>query len=506
MGDNLKQTAVSGARWGFIENISSMGITFVVGIILARILSPEQYGLIGDLTIFIAISISLIDNGFSAAIIRKPEPTKEDLNTTFITNLGISIICFIVLFACAPLVSNFFNEPQLTLLLRVLSFILIVNAVSIIQRALIVKSVDFKRLTACTVTSSLLSGIVGIWMALTGCGVWSLVGQQVSKQVVNSIMLWLLGTWKPDWRFSKKSFKELFSYGSNVMITGLLDTIFKNIYYPVVGKSFSIGQLGQYTRADQFSNVTSNNLTMVVQRVSFPVLSKTQDSDERMLNAFRSTIKVTMLISFFIAFWLSAVSQPLVVGLIGMKWLPASYILQIICLAGAFFPIHALNQNILQIKGRMKLYLALEINKKILLAISIAIGIICCNVYDKEFGLKILLWGMVAVSIIVFFVNAYFSGKYLKYSVWRQTGDIIPSFFISLVVACIIGLITAGCVYLFRIKFGWHSLTLTNLVAVAIGSFTGLLIMAGIYAMFPRKEYDEVKNLIKIWKSAKLEK
>jgi len=185
---------------------------------------------------------------------------------------------------------------------------------------------------------------------------------------------------------------------------------------------------------------------------------------------------------------------------------PASYILQIICLAGAFFPIHALNQNILQIKGRMKLYLELEINKKILLTISIAIGIICCNVYDKEFGLKILLWGMVAVSIIVFFINAYFSGKYLKYSVWRQTKDILPSFFISLVVAGIIGLITAGCVYLFRIKFGWHSLTLINLGAVAIGSFMGLLIMAGIYAMFPRKEYDEVKNLIQIWKSAKLEK
>jgi O-antigen/teichoic acid export membrane protein len=220
MGDNLKQTAVSGARWGFIENISSMGITFIVGIILARILSPEQYGLMGDLAIFIAISISLIDNGFSAAIIRKPEPTKEDLNTTFLTNFGISIICFIVLFACAPLVSDFFNEPQLTLLLRVLSFILIVNAVSIIQRALIVKNVDFKRLTVCTVTSSLFSGIVGIWMALTGCGVWSLVGQQVSKQVANSIMLWMLGTWKPNWKFSKKSFKELFSYGSNVMITG----------------------------------------------------------------------------------------------------------------------------------------------------------------------------------------------------------------------------------------------------------------------------------------------
>lgn len=495
MSDNLKSTAIKGARWGFIENFSSMAVTFIVGFVLARwFLGPEEYGLIGELTIFIAISISLIDNGFSAAIIRKPNPSREDLSTTFITNFAISLVCFGILFAGAPLVASYFAQPQLTALLRVLSLVLIFNAVSIIQRVLIVKAIDFKRLTVCSLSSSLLSGVVGIGMAFRGYGVWSLVGQQLTKQASNSIMLWILGHWKFELKFSFKSFKELFGYGSNVMFTGILDTLFKNIYYPVIGKSFSAAQLGQYTRADQFANVASNNLSQIVQRVSFSVLAKTQESDERMRNAFRTIIKVTMLVSFFAGFWLFASSKPLILGLLGEKWAEAAGLLSVIALAGMFYPAHALNQNILQIKGRMRLYLSLEILKKLLLAVSIVIGIIARS-------LNVLLWGMVVVSVLIFFINAWFAGKYIGYSLLRQVMDIIKPFIVSLASALLIATLYDLLSLFAEVTLDWYSVTWTNLSILAAATLCALLLIFLVYRIFPGKELDELKKIIKIGKS-----
>ncbi len=495
MGDNLKIAAVKGARWGFIENFSSMAVTFLVGFVLARwFLGPEEYGLIGELTIFIAISISLIDNGFSAAIIRKPAPTREDLGTTFITNFAISLICVALLFFGAPAVSRYFAEPQLVPLLRVLSLVLIFNAVSIIQRVLIVKAIDFKRLTVCSLSSSLLSGVVGIGMAFKGYGVWSLVGQQLAKQASNSILLWILGRWKFELKFSYRSFRELFAYGSNVMFTGLLDTLFRNIYYPVIGKSFSAAQLGQYTRADQFANVTSNNLSQIVQRVSFSVLAKTQDSDERMKNAFRTIIKVTMLVSFFAGFWLSASSSALILGLLGEKWAGAAWFLSIVALAGMFYPAHALNQNILQIKGKMKLYLSLEILKKVLFAVSIAAGILAGS-------LEVLLWGMAAVSVAVFFINAWFAGKYIGYSLASQVADLARPFVVSLVSAAAVLFVSEGLHVFFRDTLGWYDVTWTNLLILALASLCAVALVVAAYRLFPGKEFDDLKGILKLRKS-----
>lgn len=495
MEGNLKTNAVKGARWGFIENLSSTAITFAVTFVLARwFLGPEEYGLIGCLTIFIAISISLIDNGFSAAIIRKPNPSREDLSTTFVTNFTISIFCFAVLFICAPLVADYFREPLLTSLLRALSFVLIANALSIIQRVLIVKAIDFRRLTICSVTSSLLSGVVGIGMAFRGCGVWSLVGQQLAKQISNSMMLWILGKWRMEFRFSFKSFRELFAYGSNVMLTGLLDTVFRNIYYPVIGKCFSASTLGQYTRADQFANVTSNNLSQIVQRVSFSVLAKTQDSDERMRNAFRTIVKVTSLVSFFAGFWLCAVSYPLVVGLIGVKWAEAAAILSTISLAGMFYPINALNQNILQIKGKMKLYFSLEVLKKLLLAVSIVAGLAFRS-------LGIMLWCMVAVSVAIFMINAWYAGRYIGYSLISQLRDILRPLLVSAFSAALMYLVYALLDVFFRQAFSWNDTTWTNLIVAVLASAVGGLFAFVVYRLFPGKESVELKNLISVWKS-----
>lgn len=496
MADGLKSKAIEGARWGFIENFSSLAVTFIVGIFLARILSPQEYGLIGSITIFIYISISFIDNGLSSALIKKREPDQKDFSTVFLTNLGISIICFVVLYFLSEPIASFFNEAELTKILRVLSIVLIINALSIVQRTLLVKSVDFKRLTLCSLSSAIISGVVGIYMALKGYGVWALVGQQISKQFVNTIMLWIVGSWSFSFSFSfgfyPNRFKELFSYGSKILVSGLLDTLFKYLYYPIIGKFFSNAQLGQYTRADQFSNVTSNNISQIIQRVSFPILSQIQDDNERLRNSFRTIVMVCALLSSFLCFWLSGISHPLIIGLIGSKWTMAANILQIISLGGVFVPLHYLNQNILQVKGRMREYLALEIFKKILIILSVIAGI--------ALGLNALLWGFVIANTLTYIVFSYFSGKYLNYNFINQFFDILRPMLLALLSAIVCGVTTLVFVWLSKNYLNWYNPTWTNIFSLILGSAIGSFTLYLLYKIFPGKEFKEAIELAKFWK------
>ncbi|MBR2135746.1 MAG: lipopolysaccharide biosynthesis protein, partial [Bacteroidales bacterium] len=430
--------------------------------------------------------------GFSAAIIKKPEPSRNDLSTTFVTNLVISLVCFGILQVAAPYVASYFDEPQLKALLRVLSLVLIINAVSIIQRVLLVKAVDFRSLTKCSVSASVVSGIVGIWMAFRGYGVWSLVGQQISRQLVNTLMLWIVGSWKASLVFSRRSFRELFSYGSNVLFTGLLDTVFKNIYFPVIGKGFGTDVLGQYTGAEKYSNVTSNNLSQVVQRVSFPVLSKVQDDIPRLKNTFRTILKVVMTVSVMMSFCLSVLSCPFIVGLVGERWAQAAHILSIICIAGAFFPAHYLYQNILQVRGKMKLYLAMDILKKVLMAVSIVIGIVFKD-------LDILLWGLVAASVLTFVIYAYCSGRVIGYTPLEQLKDLLPMFLACIVISLIVGLVS-GTFQVLCFNNLWYDPTWTNLASVAVALIVGALLVVAFWKFLPKKETREIKNLISFWK------
>ena len=244
---SLKQKAVSGLLWSFIDSSARLGIQFIIGIILARLLSPKEFGLVGMLTIFIAVSQSFIDSGFSQALIRKKDPSQEDYSTVFYFNMATAIICFFILFFCSGLISRFFKEPQLKPLVQVLGLSLVINAFAIIQQTILTRRIDFKLQTKISVISSILSGIVAVWMAFAGYGVWSLVIKTLTMYAITSILLWSWNRWRPVLVFSIHSFKELFSFGSNLLISGLIDTIFRNVYYLVIGKSFSAQELGYYT-------------------------------------------------------------------------------------------------------------------------------------------------------------------------------------------------------------------------------------------------------------------
>jgi len=445
-----------------------------VGLVLARLLTPEEYGIMAMIAIFIAIYNSIIDSGFSNALIRKTRIERVDYSTVFYFNLTVSILIYALLYLAAPTISVFFKEPVLLAVIRIIGWVLIINALAIIPRTQFVRNVDFKTQTKVSLISSISSGVIGIGMALGGMGVWSLVGQQLFRQFLNTLFLWVYSKWHPVWEFSMKSFKELFGFGSKLLLSGLLDTIYKNIYYIVIGRFYTSAQLGQYTRAEQFNMIFSSNLTSVVQRVSYPVLSSIQEEPERLREAYRKVIKITMLITFACMLGLAAVAKPLILILIGEKWLPAVYFLQIICFSGILYPLHAINLNILQVKGRSDLFLKLEIIKKIIAVGPIVVGI--------AYGIEYMLWGSVLTSFIAYFLNSYYSANLINYPTGEQIKDILPTFLTSFVVAA----------FMWSVSF-WN---ISVYALLPIQLFAGILLALFIYEKLHLDEYLEVKQLV----------
>lgn len=473
MSESLKQKTVKGVGWSFADNIANSGITFLVGLVLANILTPEEYGIMAMVTIFIAVSNSIVDSGFSNALIRKTNIRSVDYNTVFYFNLIVSIFLYLILYVSAPAISVFFKEPVLVDVMRVIGWILIINAFAIIPRTIFVRNINFKAQTKVSLIASVSSGVIGIGMALAGWGVWSLVGQQLSRQLLNTVFLWIFCRWRPLWEFSTQSFKELFGFGSKLLASGLIDTIYRDIYYLIIGRFYSAADLGQYTRASQFNTIFSSNLTSVVQRVSYPVLSSIQNEPERLLGAYRRVIKTTMLITFACMLGLAAVAKPLIVILIGEKWLPAVYFLQIICFSGMLYPLHAINLNILQVKGRSDLFLKLEIIKKAIAVIPVTLGIF--------FGIEFMLWGSVCTSFNAFFLNSYYSADLIGYPTLRQIKDVLPTFLVSLIVA--------------GIMWGLSFLPLSNYIILPLQLAVGLVLAYLIYERIQLPEYMEIRGM-----------
>ena len=473
LSESLKNKTVKGVGWSFIDNLSSSGITFLVGLVLARLLTPSEYGIMAILTIFIAVSNSIVDSGFSNALIRKTDAKQVDYNTVFLFNLLVSGLLYVALFFAAPAISVFFKEPLLVEVMRVIGWVLVINALAIIPRTLFVKAVNFKTQTKVSLIASISSGVVGIGIAVAGMGVWSLVGQQLSRQLLNTLFLWIYCKWRPAWEFSVQSFKELFGFGSKLLLSGLLDTVFKEIYSLVIGRCYTSAQLGQYTRASQFNQIFSSNLTTVIQRVSYPVLSSIQDEPERLREAYRKVIKNTMLISFACMLGLAAVAKPLIIILIGEKWLPAVGFLQIICFSGMLYPLHAINLNILQVKGRSDLFLKLEIVKKIIAVGPLVLGVL--------FSIEYMLWGSVCTSFIAYFLNSYYSANLINYPTKEQIKDILPTFLVSFVTAAAMWSLTL--------------LSLSNWLLLPLQCLLGTILAIFIYERLHLPEYVEVKQL-----------
>ncbi|MCF8299060.1 MAG: MOP flippase family protein [Saprospiraceae bacterium] len=471
---SLKQKTISGLLWSFLDRLAGQSITFIVGIILARLLAPEEFGLIGMILVFIAIADSFINSGFSQALIRKKDANETDFSTAFFFNLIVGIFFYWVLFFSAPVISRFFDEPKLILIIRVVAFVLIIDALTIIQRTILTKKIDFKLQTKVSVIAAIFSGIIGISMALGGYGVWSLVAKLISQRAVNSFLLWVWNKWFPLLVFSKKSFSQLFSFGSKLLISGLIDTIYKNIYYVIIGKFFSAQELGFYSRADQFRNLPSQNINTIISRVSFPILSTLQDEPEKLKAGYQKLIGNTMFISFILLIGMAAISDSLIIVLIGEKWRSSIIYLQLLCIVGMLFPLHALNLNILKVKGRSDLFLKIEIIKKIL-----SIPIIITGIF---WGIKIMILGMILNSIIAFFINSYYTNKLIQYSRMQQIKDIIPSLFLSAGVGS----------FIYSMQF---ILDIKPIFLLLIQITSGIILIIGMAQLFRMKNYLYIKNI-----------
>ena len=429
---SLKNTTVKGVGWSFTDSLLNQGITFLVGIVLARLLTPEEYGLLGILMIFIVVSDSIVNSGLSSALIRKNDASEKDYNTVFLTNLLLSFVMYGVLFLCAPLISRFFEQALLTPLLRVLGGVVVFNALSLVPYTKLTKKVDFKTITYCSFAGSVVSGIVGIGMALSSFGVWALVGQQISRSMLYSVALLIANKHLPKLQFCIESFKELWNFGWKLLVSGLINTVWDELYKFVIGKCYSPATLGQYTQAYTYSSIFSRNMSTIVQRVSYPVLSKLQDEKTRMKEAYRRVIKTTMLVTFVLMFGLAGCAKQFIYVIIGEQWLPCVGYLQILCFSMALYPLHALNLNMLQVQGRSDLFLKLEIIKKCIGAVPILLGIFI-DIYW-------MLGGSVIVGWIAYYLNAYYSGPYLNYSIGAQIRDILPSMCLALGMAIIVWL------------------------------------------------------------------
>ena len=438
---SLKEKAINGVKWTFVDQVGSLGISLIVGIVLARLLEPSEYGLIGMVTIFTAIATVFTDSGFGQAMVRKSDLTEEDKLTAFWFSSSMGLFIYILLFFSAPYVAIFYKESQLTSILRVTSIPILFSGLLTIPNIIFTREINFKVITKISISRAIISGCVGIYMAIMGYGVWALIVQNLISYLIAIILFNYFCRWKIKIIFSKTSFHYLWGFGSKMLISSLLNTIYNNLYQIVIGKFYSAADLGQYQRGQSYSGLFSNTLTQVVQRVSFPTLSKIQNDAERLKYGYQKIIKMSMLVSCLGSMALAAMAKPLIVVLIGEKWMQAADYLQIISLGALLYPAHAINLNVLTVMGRSDLFLKIEIIKKIIGIFPIVIGIF--------FGIKVMLWGGVISSFLCFAVNAHESKKLINYSFEEQFRDIIPFIVISLFIAAFV-----YCISLLSISLG----------------------------------------------------
>ena len=432
--ESLKHRTFNGMKWGVLDNLANSGVTFLVGLILARMLTPAEFGIIGIITIFINISIVIIDGGFATALIRKPNATKDDYNTVFFINILISVGLMLVLYISSGVIANFFNQPSLSVVLPAMSTILLFNACSMIQKTLLVKQFDFKSQAYVSLVSSVTSGLIGIGAAYKGFGVWALVLQQISRQFIMMIGLWIANHWIPMMRFSIASFKEMFGFGSKILIANVINSVYKDIFLAVIGKMYTVRDLGYYNRAEQFNLIFSNNFGQIVQKVSLSSFSQIQHDPNRFRSSHRKMVRYIGMFTFAAVFGLAAIAKPLIVTLIGSKWEPSVYLLQIMSLYAAIYPLHQLNLNVLHVRKRSDLFLRLEIIKKILF-----VPVICMGFF---FELQFMLWAAVIYYYIEFFVNSWYSMSLSGYGTWQQIKDLFPMYVISILVSAAVWMIT----------------------------------------------------------------
>ena len=432
--EHTKSNILSSLCWKLMERGGTQGIQFLVSLILARILSPEEYGIIAIVMVFIALANVFVESGFNTALIQKKEVDNVDFSSVLYLSLGVATILYIIIFFTAPFIASFYDQPILAQVLRVVAITLFIGAFNSIQTAFIARHMLFKKLFASSLGAVSISGFVGIIAAYSGLGVWALVLQQLISQLAVSVILWFTVKWRPHLIFSYAKVKTLFSYGSKLLASGLLDTLYRSLRTLIIGRMYTPAMLGFYNRGEQFPQLIVSNINGSIQSVMLPALSAHQDDRKRIKEMMRRAIVSSSFLIFPMMIGMAVVAEPLVEIVLTDKWLPAVPFLQIACFTFALWPIHTANLQAINAMGRSDIFLKLEIIKKIM-------GLIVLGV-SLPFGVYAIALGGLFSGLIGTFINAYPNKELLNYSYKEQWLDIMPSLLISLIMG--------GVVYLFN--------------------------------------------------------
>lgn len=372
------------------------------------------------LTVFTAVASSIMDSGFGQALIRKKDATNVDFSTIFFFNIAVGLVLYIILFFSSELIANFYNEPKLTDISRVVFLVIIINSFGLIQNTTLTKKIDFKKIAKLNLTSVFLSGTIGVIAAYSGLGVWALVIQTLSLAAFRTIFMWMFNNWRPILVFSYNSFRELFGFGSKLLAAGLLHQIFSNSYQLVIGKYYDAQSVGFYTQANRIQEIPAKNINTVIQSVTYPVLTQIQDDNIRLKEAYRKIIKQIVFINFPVMFLLAIIAVPFIQIFLTEKWLPAAPLLTMLCISSLIYPLHTINLNMLKVKGRSDLFLYLDIAKNTLLVLTLLITV--------NFSVEVMVLGQVILSYFGYLINAYYGGKMVNYKIIEQVRDVAPYF------------------------------------------------------------------------------
>lgn len=416
--------------WTGLDRLGTCVIQFVIEILIARVLLPSDYGLIGMLAIFMIIAQTFIDSGFLNALIQKKDRNLNDYSTVFYFSIIVASVIYLILYFSAPFIADFYHQPVLCKVARVYLLTLIINSFSITQTAKLTIDLNFKVQAITSILSIIISGSIGIYLAYNGFGVWALVWQGITAAFVRTITIWIASRWKPLLVFSKESFDRLFSFGSKLLASSLINNVYNKISTLIIGKAFHATELGFFTRAQQFCQLPTQTITNIVIKVNYPILAELQDNDEKLVESYKILLRTPIFILYPLLFGMSVLATPMIQVILGEIWVPAANLIPILCFGCLWDPLSSINLNLLYVKGQTNLVLKLEFIKK-----PIAFTLLFCSI---PFGLNGICCAIALYNFIAFAFNCYYTGKILDFGFFKQVKAILPIFIYSIIMSILV--------------------------------------------------------------------
>ncbi len=482
MAEQLRDKVSRGVAWSVAEKIGSMLLQMVVSIVVARLLMPEDFGVLAILTFFTALSVVFVDSGFSQTLIRKTDPTADDYKTVFVFNIVVSVVLYFALVALSPLIASYYNLAIIAKIAPVLMLLLPLGALCVIQNTIFARQFRFASLSRINFASSAVAGVVAITMALSNCGVWSLVGQRLSQMATKALLLWIYGSWRCEGRFSRDSFSTMSGFSFRLMGTDVISYLYNNIAQLFIGKIYSADTLGYFNQAQKLKDLPVTSAVQSFQSVTYPALSNIKDNPEKFADSYRRVLLVTAAVMFPVMAGMVAVADDMFMLLLGERWMPTVPYFKILSLSGLFYPLSMIAYNVLKVSGEGRVIIRLEIVKKAIMTLILAITIPGSTIA--------IAWGLTAMSAVEFVLNAVASLRFARLSAWDIIRTLLP---VALLTAVMYFVVTLSAPYLSELK-----LFTRFALQIAIGVVTYIATSVACKAAFVSEISETLQRMLRV--------